>query len=159
MNKKIYLIITLIIIVLFFIGLCIFKNNNSNNKSFDINDLDFAIMIQKDGDTYEKYSGNTWPIDDYYFFKSECDNNAIVKWNYQTDSIVLTSNKSDNCTLYFDKKVHYDFNYEPNAQEFTAPVSGEYLIELWGAEGGGDEKASGGKGAYTKGTIHLNKDD
>jgi hypothetical protein len=48
-----------------------------------------------------------------------------------------------------------DFNYTGGIQTFTAPLSGIYKIELWGAQGGGN--TSGGKGAYTSGNITLSE--
>ena len=41
-------------------------------------------------------------------------------------------------------------------QTFTIPKDGQYKIEAWGAQGGSIHTA-GGKGAYTSGTIFLNK--
>jgi type II secretory pathway pseudopilin PulG len=46
----------------------------------------------------------------------------------------------------------YDFNYTGDYQLFTAPISGTYTVELWGAQGGFD---GGSDGAYTKGDITL----
>lgn len=46
------------------------------------------------------------------------------------------------------------YTFTGSAQEFVAPYSGKYTIELWGASGGG---AAGGKGAYTSGVINLKK--
>lgn len=45
--------------------------------------------------------------------------------------------------------------------EFTAPASGTYQLEVWGAQGGGRHQSSeiGGYGGYAKGTITLNKGD
>lgn len=48
----------------------------------------------------------------------------------------------------------WDFDYTGDYQTFTVPADGYYEIELWGAQGGGEY---GGKGAYTKGIIYLNK--
>lgn len=53
-----------------------------------------------------------------------------------------------------------EWNYQYNgsdgtdgsAQVWTTPYSGNYQFELWGAQGSG---SNGGKGGYTKGTIHL----
>ena len=53
-----------------------------------------------------------------------------------------------------DDKTEYVFNYTGSAQTFSVPSTGKYLIELWGAEGGGDYS---GKGAYTYGYINLTK--
>ena len=47
----------------------------------------------------------------------------------------------------------YNFNYTGNSQTFSVPYSGNYKIELWGAQGGGDSTA--GKGSYTTGNISL----
>ena len=56
------------------------------------------------------------------------------------------------------------FEYTGSEQVFTAPISGTYRIELWGASGGsgltnGRINIPGGKGAYTKGEIKLNAGD
>lgn len=57
----------------------------------------------------------------------------------------------------------FTFGYTGAAQTFTVPVSGNYFIELWGAQGGNGNTALanngslvyGGKGAYVAGTISL----
>ena len=49
----------------------------------------------------------------------------------------------------------FNFDYTGEYQKFTAPVTGEYNVELWGASGYGDK----GKGAYTSGTIALDQGD
>jgi len=46
----------------------------------------------------------------------------------------------------------WDFNYTGNYQTFTATTAGEYQLEVWGAQGGGN---IGGKGGYSKGKITL----
>lgn len=46
------------------------------------------------------------------------------------------------------------FNYTGNCQQYVAPRTGEYTLEVWGAQGGaGDSRA--GKGGYAKGTVNL----
>ena len=52
----------------------------------------------------------------------------------------------------------WSYTYNGTYQLFEVPVSGNYQIELWGAEGGARTNA-GGAGGYTKGTIHLNKNE
>lgn len=46
----------------------------------------------------------------------------------------------------------YNFSYTGAGQTFTAPVAGNYKVELWGGQGG---SAGGGKGGYTSGNIYL----
>jgi hypothetical protein len=50
------------------------------------------------------------------------------------------------------------FNYTGAVQSFTAPVSGTYTLEVWGAKGGGGSNCYGvgGKGGYSKGNVVLN---
>lgn len=60
--------------------------------------------------------------------------------------------------LVLDDSFVYD--YTGDVQEFTAPQSGSYKIELWGAQGGTTNGSyPGGKGAYTSGEIDLTKGD
>lgn len=51
------------------------------------------------------------------------------------------------------------FDYTNNYQKYIVPEDGYYKIECWGAQGASVGKAIGGKGAYTKGIIYLNKDE
>jgi len=51
------------------------------------------------------------------------------------------------------------FNFTGSAQVFTAPVSGTYTLEAWGAQGGNDpvnpNTVFGGRGGYAKGDVYL----
>ena len=49
------------------------------------------------------------------------------------------------------------YTFTGSAQEFVAPNTGKYTIELWGASGG--SKDGGGLGGYTKGVIKLNQNE
>ena len=50
-----------------------------------------------------------------------------------------------------------DYDYTGNVQSFTAPVTGIYNIELWGAAGGDYSSWLGGNGGYTEGKIFLTR--
>ena len=51
------------------------------------------------------------------------------------------------------------FNFTGAVQAFTAPVSGNYTLEAWGAQGGNDpmnpNTSLGGRGGYSKGDVYL----
>jgi hypothetical protein len=47
-----------------------------------------------------------------------------------------------------------EYDYTGNVQSFTAPVSGIYKLEVWGAQGG---DKNGGKGGYSYGNIKMDK--
>ncbi len=68
-----------------------------------------------------------------------------------------------NLKLNAVEEISYDYNYTGSYQEFTAPYSGQYSLEVWGAGGGGQHQAGqagiGGLGGYSKGTINLKKGD
>src|SRR5690606_17023907 len=46
-----------------------------------------------------------------------------------------------------------EFNYTGGPQTYTAPTTGTYTFELWGAQGGNN----GAKGQYVKDTLDLTK--
>lgn len=54
------------------------------------------------------------------------------------------------------------FSYTGDVQKYTAPVTGAYKLEVWGAQGGtsscdcGSVHSPGGKGGYATGIINLN---
>ena len=48
-------------------------------------------------------------------------------------------------------KIDFEYDYTGSVQTFTAPVSGTYKLEVWGAQGG----SSGGVGGYSIGTVYL----
>lgn len=50
-------------------------------------------------------------------------------------------------------KTDFDYDYTGSVQTFTAPVSGTYKVELWGAQG----YATKSKAGYTSGLINLVK--
>lgn len=52
------------------------------------------------------------------------------------------------------------FNYTGGMQTFTAPHTGDFKLEVWGAQGGsGSNDVHGGYGGYSVGTIHLTQGD
>ncbi|WP_081618602.1 fimbrillin family protein [Segatella paludivivens] len=61
-------------------------------------------------------------------------------------------------TYNLSKTITTEYGFNGNYQTFTAPYSGVYKIECWGASGGDLNTYKGGKGAYTNGNITLNKD-
>ena len=48
-----------------------------------------------------------------------------------------------------------DFNYTGNYEEYIVPVTGQYRLEVWGAQGGNASLTTGGKGGYSTGIVTL----
>ena len=57
-----------------------------------------------------------------------------------------------------DLPISYNFTYKNKEEVFTVPFSGEYILEVWGAQGG-SYSTIGGYGAYSTGTIYLKRGD
>ena len=54
----------------------------------------------------------------------------------------------------------WEFQYTGGEQTFTAPITGTYKIETWGAQGGSvSSNLLGGSGGYSAGVISLSKND
>lgn len=109
----------------------------------------------------------------YYYLDSS---NNLIKANDTTDAVVVTkSDVTDNkmtitymakgdpshmvirTVNFIDSTYNYSFN--GSSYVFTAPVSGTYKLESWGANGGSILTNQGGIGAYTSGLITLSKDE
>ena len=62
---------------------------------------------------------------------------------------------------YLNNDNSLEYDYTGDKQVFTAPVTGIYTLETWGAQGGSvnNNAYAGGKGAYASGKIELTKGD
>lgn len=104
----------------------------------------------------------------YVAEKVVCDNGAVGEWN-DDEWYLVTKNltKRSKCNIYFISDVRASFGYTGGEQVFTAPVSGIYKLETWGAQGGNTSETIlevytskiGGFGAYATGKVALEKDE
>jgi hypothetical protein len=81
--------------------------------------------------------------------------NAVITLTYNNGTTFSTTISGtwtvDNVYTYqLSKSVVYNFDYTGDAQTFTAPYTGTYKIQCWGA-------GSSCQGAYTSGKLHVNK--
>ena len=79
---------------------------------------------------------------------------SVYTINYTKDKPLDDYVPNDNDTV-----TNYD--YTGQYQTFTAPSNGQYIVELWGAEGNAPtgSRTYGGKGAYTYGILDLQKNE
>ena len=61
--------------------------------------------------------------------------------------------------ISFVGNIETQFNYTGNEQVYTAPSSGYYKLETWGASGGTSNGYHGGYGAYATGKVYLEAGD
>ena len=141
---------------------------NKNEITMDAN-----LPKQNSSVTYQVSIQNTYPYDyditdiieelftneDVSYQIIGVNQNTIIPKNSTTTfTIKFTNNK----TITEEEDVYetktYTFDYTGDEQEFIVPFDGDYTLEVWGAQGGNataDDR--GGYGAYSKGTIHLRK--
>ena len=111
-KKKLLLIsgglltLTIIIVTIFIVS----KNNTNNeivmqdNKENLINNSFLTLMLEQSDGTYAESTSNTWPGDGYIFNSelSACENGGELDFDSETNKVILYSNKSDGCYIYFD---------------------------------------------------------
>ena len=131
---------------------------------------DFQVVVT-DKDSNKKYSSNedgveinkTGNIWTYYFKDLKVDKNSdytVIETGlpegYSSQDSVTVQNgfaRIQNSFSFIQK-----FDFTGKEQSFTAPYSGYYQMEVWGAAGGNDSRR-GGKGGYSTGTVYLSQDD
>ncbi len=104
--------------------------------------------------------------DSALFQKAVCDDeNVSATWDSESWGLLLKNlTKKTKCNLYFYQgDTVFNFDYTGSEQTFTAPVSGTYKLETWGAQGGnaiynGNELENIFYGGYSNGQINLQKD-
>ena len=114
-NKKKLILIGLIAVIIVVastvtLSLTLFKSSDneivSNPKREVNNNNNFiTLMIEQEDGSYQESTSNTWPDGNYVFNKelSRCENGGELDWDRETNRVILYSNKSDGCYVYFDK--------------------------------------------------------
>lgn len=77
--------------------------NNKTNKNID-NKLLSIMVGSLNAGYYENYKGNSWPVG-YEFNEnlSKCENGSDISWDEEKQKVIVKSNISDKCYIYFDK--------------------------------------------------------
>ena len=113
-----------------------------------------------------KKNGNTWTYtfdvevdgkSQYYVYETEDPNNYTGSATGEKNKVPVNGGKATITNTY--KGLIMNFDYTGGVQEWTAPVSGYYQLETWGASGAKDASNQGGRGGYSKGAVYLNKGD
>lgn len=81
---------------------------------------------------------------------SSCTNNAVISYNVSEQGYEVSNltQKGTKCEMIYGMGSSTDFDYTGTIQEFVAPQDGNYLLEVWGAEGGGATNAESRVGGY-----------
>ena len=110
-NKKVLIGISTIFVIAIFaitLSLALFKSEEnivlSDNDKNLINNSFLTLMLEQSDGTYKESTSNTWPGDGYIFNKelSACENGGELDFDSENNKVILYSNKSDGCYIYFD---------------------------------------------------------
>ena len=118
---------------------------------------DLTITFDTNGYTVDKGNSLFMINNGTTTFRDSIYDTALTDWNNLIDDTLerLTSGEISH--------QKYRFDYTGSVQEFTAPYTGTYKLETWGASGGGADITSTtsrkGLGAYSTGEISLNAGD
>ena len=145
---KRYLLLISIIFILGFIF--IFTDNEekiiyTNSKSEQIiksNALTMMYETSAGSGEYQVSSDTSWPQDGYVFNErlSGCENGSVLTWDDENKRVLLETNTSDKCYVYFDK--------EP-------PTLAEYIISLYTEDGVNGLYYHDGLGTYTNAELEA----
>ena len=139
------LIISLITISLIFIYF-------SNKKEYLSADNVLGVYVN------DELSDKIPSKDEALFQKAICDDeNVKATWDSDNWGLLISNlNNKVKCNLYFySGPTVFDFDYTGGEQTFTAPFSGTYKLETWGAQGGKINGRTAGTGGYSSGFIKI----
>ena len=154
MKKKIPLIILLVVMCLS-LGICLLPSNNIKTKFSLVNEnmLSFTVDGVESKTMPTKASG-------YIASKITCTNGSIIVFDNDNWTIEVEKLEADDA-CYIDFVTNgetKEYDYTGNIEVFTAPTTSEYILEVWGSEGGGyNTTYIGGYGGYSTGIVSLTK--
>ena len=112
MKKIIYLILSIMVGIGILITIFIFPksdkeilvNDKENNYLINSNAITMMYETEADSGEYQTTSDTLWPGEGYVFNErlSGCENGGTLSWNSETNKVIMESNTSDRCYVYFD---------------------------------------------------------
>ena len=84
----------------------VLESGSSNPKIVSSNSLTMMYETEYQSGEYQVASDTTWPQDGYIFNEtlSKCENGGVLSWDNENKKVLLQTNTSDKCYVYFDKE-------------------------------------------------------
>ena len=82
------------------------KNVNGDHVVKNNNMISMMLETETDSNIYEMVTQSSWPTEGYVFnsLLSGCENDGKLYWSDTEQKIIMESNVSDKCYVYFDKE-------------------------------------------------------
>ena len=137
-------LITSIILIFIFVMLYYYENNqkyilkdDDSRRIMNSNALTMMYETEAGSGEYQVVNNDDWISDGYVFNSnlSKCENGGILSWNNETQKIIMQTNSSDKCYVYFDKRSSINF--------------ADYIKSLYTVDGENNLYLHDGIGSYT----------
>ena len=112
MKKKKIVIFSIVIVISFLVTSLLHNDNktvliNDKENNYLINSNAITMMYETEigSGEYQVSNDTNWPGEGYIFNErlSGCENGGTLSWNSETNKVIMMSNASDKCYVYFDK--------------------------------------------------------
>ncbi len=131
------------------------KNEGSIDKKEkqikSTNMLTMMLETEAGSGSYKEVTQSEWPTDGYEFNEvlSKCENGGIVNWDNDTKKIIMKSNKSDKCYIYFDVKKESFVDYIINNVYKEDGLNGLYYHDGQGTYTNANQEAGDNSYRYS----------
>ena len=121
----------------------ILENTDINSQIINNNALTMMYETEADSGEYQVSSDTSWPQSGYVFNEtlSKCENGGVLTWDDENKKVLLQTNSSDKCYVYFDKSntlANYIIN---NVYTGTDGENGLYYHDGVGSYTNADQEA------------------
>ena len=113
MKKIICLILGIMVVIGILITIFVFPksdkeilaNDKENHYLINSNAITMMYETETGSGEYQTTTDTSWPQEGYIFNErlSGCENGGTLSWNSETNRVIMMSNTSDRCYVYFDK--------------------------------------------------------
>ena len=165
MKKKIFYLLFSLIIFIPLVILLIPKEEETELSKLEKNNM-LAYTIDGASASSMPTKGSGYVVNSI-----TCKNGSELVWDNDNWKVEIVKIENfDSCIIDFTKDLTkssprvtltqsgtkvVNFDYTGAVQTFTAPVTGSYKLEVWGAQGGSYSTYYGGAGGYSVGTVSL----
>ena len=150
--KKIYIIlIAIILVVIAIVAILLINNstsrvvitNDKEEKVMNTNALTMMYETEAGSGEYQVTSDTTWPQEGYIFNEtlSKCENGSTLAWDDERKAVILSTNVSDKCYIYFDVILPTLANYIIENIYVEDGVNGLYYHDGVGTYTNADQEA------------------
>lgn len=108
----------------------------NDTKTHIINSNAITMMYEtvSGSGEYQSTTDTSWPQEGYVFNErlSGCENGGTLSWNNETNRVIMQSNTSDRCYVYFDKQ---SFSLDGSSEyvSYTIDESGNIVVHASGS--------------------------